>query len=177
MIGAYSFKTKIGIMALAWELDKILSVQMPEANKEELLVVLRARFKKPELNWAKNTPIFVIELAEKIQLHLSGTPQKFSLKQLNMDQFAPFHKRVYENTIRIPNGKVLTYGEIAKNAGSPKAFRAVGQAMAKNPFPLVIPCHRVVGSTGGLVGYSAHGGTITKKKILEIENCDQPNRS
>ena len=157
-------------MALTWAEDKILSVQMPEDTKEALLQSMRKRFDLADLKWESKAPNFVAELAEKIHLHLSGKPQKFSLKFLQMEQFAPFHKKVYENTIRIPNGKVLTYGELAKNAGSPKAFRAVGQAMAKNPFPIVIPCHRVVGSSGGLVGYAAPGGTVTKQKILEIES-------
>lgn len=177
MIHAHSFKTSIGMMALTWQDNKILTVQMPEVNKEVLLEKIRARFKRPEIKWCKEAPEFISKMEEKIAKHLSGNPQNFTLKDLNLAATAPFHKKVYENTIRIPAGKVLTYGELAKNAGSPKAFRAVGQAMARNPFPIVIPCHRVLGSTGSLVGYSAHGGTITKKRILEIESCDSTNKS
>lgn len=172
MILAYTFKTKIGSMAIAWEGNKIVAVNMPEKSSAILLEKIRERFSAPELRWSKNAPEFISITAEKITKHLDGNPQKFSLKDLELEKTAPFHKKVYENTLRVPAGTVLTYGELAKKAGSPKASRAVGQAMAKNPFPIIIPCHRVVGGSGKLVGYSAHGGIETKKKILEIESSD-----
>lgn len=80
-----------------------------------------------------------------------------------------FRDKVYEVTHAIPKGKVATYGQIAKLAGNPKAARAVGLLMAKNPDLSTIPCHRVVGSDGSLTGYSGEGGLIKKKKMLEKE--------
>lgn len=170
MIQAYAFKTELGSMALSWSEGKISAIFMPEKNSVELLEQVRKKISVPNLRWEKNPPRFVLEMAKKITKHLMGETQLFSLDSLNLDGTPRFHRKVYEQTIKIPNGKVYTYGELAKKAGSPKAFRAVGQAMAKNPYPIVIPCHRVVGSSGKLVGYSAPGGTETKKKILAIES-------
>jgi O-6-methylguanine DNA methyltransferase len=82
---------------------------------------------------------------------------------------APFEREVLDLLRTIPPGEVVTYGELAKRLGRPKAARAVGQACAKNPAVIVVPCHRVVPSTGGLGNYSAPGGTETKRKLLERE--------
>ena len=81
----------------------------------------------------------------------------------------PFHKKVLEELARIPAGKVLSYGELAAKCGSPKAARAVGQVMAKNPWPLVYPCHRVLASGGKLGGYGP--GLEMKKWLLELEGA------
>jgi O-6-methylguanine DNA methyltransferase len=80
-----------------------------------------------------------------------------------------FRDRVYEMTRKIPKGKVATYGQIARLAGNPKAVRAVGMCMKKNPFAPRVPCHRVVGSDGRLVGYSSGKGVSTKKSMLRKE--------
>lgn len=80
-----------------------------------------------------------------------------------------FKERVYQITKRVPKGKVATYGQIARLAGSPKAARAVGAFMKKNPYAPTVPCHRVVGSDGSLTGFSGGKGIITKKKMLVSE--------
>jgi len=80
-----------------------------------------------------------------------------------------FMQRCWALTSRIPAGKVITYGELASAAGSPRAARAAGQAMASNPYAPGIPCHRVVASTGDLTGYSGAGGTTRKQKLLREE--------
>ncbi len=79
-----------------------------------------------------------------------------------------FQISVWKKIAEIPAGQTLTYSEIAKSIGNPKAFRAVANACGQNPFPIVIPCHRVVRSDGGLGGYSGQGGT--KKKLALLEN-------
>ena len=80
-----------------------------------------------------------------------------------------FQQRVVKIVRAIPRGKTLTYGEVAKLAGSPGAARAVGTVMSTNPVPILVPCHRVVGSAGGLGGFSAAGGVRTKQWMLDIE--------
>lgn len=80
-----------------------------------------------------------------------------------------FRNRVFAQTRRIPRGKVATYGQIAKLAGNPRAFRAVGMCMKTNPDAPRIPCHRVVAADGSLTGYSAAGGISTKKSLLLSE--------
>lgn len=86
-----------------------------------------------------------------------------------LEDVPPFHRRVYKALCKIPAGKTVTYAELARLAGSPGAARAVGQAMAKNPYPVKIPCHRVVASNGGLGGYSGRGGLTAKRKLLKQE--------
>ncbi len=81
----------------------------------------------------------------------------------------PFHRKVYKALCKVPAGTTITYAELAKRAGSPGAARAVGQAMAKNPFPIVIPCHRVIASNGKLGGYSGRGGVAAKRALLARE--------
>ena len=91
--------------------------------------------------------------------------------ELDLDDIGPFERSVYEVTRAIPPGETLTYGEVARRIGEPGAARAVGQALGANPLPIVIPCHRVLGAGGQLVGFSANGGTETKRRMLLIEGA------
>lgn len=87
---------------------------------------------------------------------------------LDLDGLTPFQVSVLEATRRIPMGSVMTYGEVAAAIGNPRSVRAVGQALGRNPVPIVIPCHRVV-AAGGLGGFSGGGGTGSKKRLLLFE--------
>jgi methylated-DNA-[protein]-cysteine S-methyltransferase len=155
-------------MALAWQGGKVIATRLPDTSPEKLLADLRVAL--GEVVEGRNPPAFVRRLAEQIQTHLAGEPQAFSLHDFALDSISPFFRKVYECANRIPSGAVRTYGELAKEAGSPKAARAVGQAMARNPFPLVVPCHRVLGGANALVGFSAPGGLKTKSLLLEMES-------
>jgi len=93
----------------------------------------------------------------------------WSLDHLDWTGVSEFHREVLKLCHAIPVGETLTYGQLAKLAGSPHAARAVGGAMARNRWPLIIPCHRVVGSSGKLTGYSGEGGLKTKHRLLEHE--------
>lgn len=93
-----------------------------------------------------------------------GNLSKLKVKLIGTE----FQKKVWSQIRHIPPGKVMTYGEVARLVGSPGAARAVGSAMKSNRLPILVPCHRVV-SSGGLGGYSAHGGLRTKKKLLHVE--------
>ena len=83
----------------------------------------------------------------------------------------PFARKVYDAAREIPIGKTSTYGELAKKLGQPKAVRAVGRALGRNPIPLIIPCHRVLAADGKPGGFSAHGGAATKLKLLALEGA------
>ena len=91
-----------------------------------------------------------------------------------MKIYPPFYQAVWKACARIPKGQVRTYGWIAKEIGKPKAARAVGMALGKNPFAPVIPCHRVVGADGRLTGYSAAGGIAKKRRMLKAEGVPLP---
>jgi O-6-methylguanine DNA methyltransferase len=88
-----------------------------------------------------------------------------------MDDYPPFYQAVWKACAEIPKGQVRTYGWIARRIGKPKAARAVGQALGRNPFAPTVPCHRVVGADGRLTGFSAPGGVAAKRRLLEKEGA------
>ncbi len=109
-------------------------------------------------------------LREQCEAFAAGKKVKFPKVPLDRDRpLTEFQQRVVDIVRAIPSGETLTYGQVAELAGSPGAARAVGSVMAKNPVPILIPCHRVVGSSGCLGGFSAPGGVETKRKLLEAE--------
>jgi methylated-DNA-[protein]-cysteine S-methyltransferase len=105
-------------------------------------------------------------LIEKLQRYFNGEPIDFD-EPLDPSIGTEFQRRVWSITRAIPRGWTRTYGEIAREAGSPRAARAVGQSMARNPWPVIVPCHRVVGSDGSLTGFG--GGLKMKRGMLEME--------
>lgn len=106
-------------------------------------------------------------VTQQLHLYLDGVPVAFDVK-LDLAG-TPFQKRVWNAIAAIPFGKTLTYGEIAAQIGSPNGFRAVGGATGRNPVPIIIPCHRVMGAHGALTGFSAPDGINLKKKLLKLE--------
>jgi methylated-DNA-[protein]-cysteine S-methyltransferase len=102
---------------------------------------------------------------------LRGEPRDLSGVELDMQGVPPFHRRVYEVARGIPAGSTLSYGEVAARLGSPGSARAVGQALGRNPFAIVVPCHRVLAAGGRIGGFSANGGARTKLRLLEIEGA------
>ena len=163
-------KTKIGTIALIWNSEqKILALQLPESSEANLKRKMEQKF--PLVQWKQRSlPAKVAGLIVDIKNHFLGKPLHFPFDYLESSRMSPFFRKVYESAHRIPSGTVVTYQELAKKAGSPKASRAVGQAMARNPLPLLIPCHRVVGHNKKLVGFSAHGGISTKEQLLSLES-------
>jgi methylated-DNA-[protein]-cysteine S-methyltransferase len=103
-----------------------------------------------------------------LSAYFNGERVTFDL-QLDMTRFTPFQQKVYASVIDIPYGVIRSYGEVAISIGRPAAARSVGAAMAANPLPVIIPCHRVVGTSGSLCGYSAAGGIDSKKWLLRME--------
>lgn len=116
-------------------------------------------------------------LASALEEYFAGGELDFPMGHLDWTGTPVFHRQVLERCARIPRGELMTYGELAAAVGSPAASRAVGQAMARNRWPLIVPCHRVVGSTGKLTGYSGMGGTATKQWLLDLEGASVTKRS
>jgi methylated-DNA-[protein]-cysteine S-methyltransferase len=110
------------------------------------------------------------EVMQQVYEYLNGDRTHFDLS-VDLSQVSEFQKGVLLTTLEIPHGQIVTYGEIAKRLGNPKAARAVGQALGHNPIPIVIPCHRVIASNGSLGGYSAGGGLESKAKLLSLEGA------
>ena len=108
-------------------------------------------------------------LVARLKVFAAGTPVDFLDVEIDTAEMTRFQRRVTRCCRAIPYGKTLTYGELAAKAGSPRAARAVGNCMAANRFPLIVPCHRVVGAGGRLGAFSAPGGTRTKRRLLALE--------
>jgi methylated-DNA-[protein]-cysteine S-methyltransferase len=109
------------------------------------------------------------ELAKRIEDFFETGQLSWPTKWIDWSDVSAFDQVVLKLCMKIPSGKTMTYGQLAERAGSPLAARAVGGCMGRNRWPLLIPCHRVVGSSGKLTGYSGRGGTDTKRWLLEHE--------
>lgn len=106
------------------------------------------------------------DIKKQLREYFYNKRKSFTAK-LDIGYLRPFTKKVLREASKIPYGRIATYGQLARKAGAPDASRAVGQVMAKNPIPIVIPCHRVIGSDGNLTGFG--GGLGLKKRLLERE--------
>lgn len=164
------FDTAIGKCALAFSDSGITCVQLPEKNAAQTLARLQQRFRA--VPWKKSAPPpMVAKAIARLTSHLAGKAADLSSIKLDLENVPPFHRKVYEAARLVPPGRTVSYAELADRAGSPRASRAVGQAMAKNPCPLVVPCHRVLGADGAAVGFSAFGGCDLKQRLLEMEGA------
>ena len=160
------FDTPVGRCGLVWGERGIVGLQLPEGNDDKARARVARRF--PSAAEGQPTP----EIRKAIDLIvtlLEGKSADLSGIALDMHRVADFEQRVYAIARKIPPGKTLTYGDIATKLGDKLAARDVGQAMGKNPFPIVVPCHRVVAASGKLGGFSANGGVKTKLRLLAIE--------
>ena len=112
-----------------------------------------------------------IKAAQQLERYFQGDLQQFDLL-VDISKRTPFQQQVLLQAAQIPYGSVTTYGAIAKKVGSPRAARAVGGALGANPIPIIIPCHRVLASTGALTGFSGAGGILMKENLLTLEGVD-----
>jgi methylated-DNA-[protein]-cysteine S-methyltransferase len=166
MFGYAIFDTAVGRCGVAWGPDGIVSVQLPEsreaATRARLLACHPGAVEAPP-------PADVQRGIDDITALLRGEARDCAGLRLDMQGVPDFHRRVYEIARTIGPGATATYGEIATRLGSRGLARAVGQALGRNPFPLVVPCHRVLAAGGRVGGFSAPGGIITKLRLLAIE--------
>jgi methylated-DNA-[protein]-cysteine S-methyltransferase len=112
----------------------------------------------------------IASASQQLRAYLNGQQTGFDLP-VDLSPLTDFQRLVLHITQQIPRGQVVTYGEIARRIGNPKSVRAVGQALGRNPIPIVIPCHRVIASDGSMGGYSGGGGIGTKIKLLQLEGA------
>lgn len=110
-----------------------------------------------------------LQLQQKINAYFQGTCVDFSDVRFDLSHLTPFARRVLLACRKVKYGHTATYSRLAQMAGSPAAARAVGNILAKNPLPLIIPCHRIIRSDGQLGGFSAHQGTKLKQKLINLE--------
>lgn len=162
------FDTAVGACGIAWNASAVTGVQLPDLTRE----ATRARMARRYGEAAEATPpAFVEAVIGRIRDLLRGGRDDLADVALDLDGLPAFHRRVYDITRAIPPGETLTYGEVAARLGEPGAARAVGHALGRNPFPIIIPCHRVLAADGRMHGFSAPGGTTTKRRLLAIEGA------
>ena len=160
------FDTVIGRCGIAWGGRGVVGVQLPEKRDLETRARLLQRFPGGHESAA---PPEVQRAVDDITALLRGEATDLSGVRLDMEGLSPFHRRVYEAARTIPSGTTFSYGDIAAQLGAPGAARAVGQALGRNPFAIVVPCHRVLAAGGKIGGFSANGGAATKLRLLSIE--------
>ncbi len=166
------FETSLGCCGIAWRESSDSNIppavalfQLPEATPQltEERIALESGGRRSE------PPPEIVRVIDKVQKHLAGDPQDFRDIVLDLEKMGSFAQDVYAAARDIPAGQTRTYGDIAKALNRPNAARAVGQTLGKNPIALIIPCHRVLAAGGKPGGFSAHGGQVTKAKMLAIE--------
>lgn len=162
------FDTAIGNCAIAWSEAGICGVQLPEADTPQTRERMRRRF--PGAQEAAPTGD-ALAAVSGVTAMLRGQAHDFSKLVLDMRGVPAFHQRVYALALGIAPGQTLTYGELAARLGEPGAARAVGQALGRNPFAPVVPCHRVLAAGDKPGGFSAGGGVRTKLRLLIIEGA------
>lgn len=163
------FETAIGPCGIAWGEHGLLATQLPGHGERDTRSWLTRR--RPDLAETTFPPPDVQDAMERIAAHLRGESADLSSIALDMNGLPALNRKVYEIARAIPSGRTRTYGEIASEVGELGDARAVGQALGQNPFPIVIPCHRVLAANGKAGGFSAPGSVVTKFKLLEIEGA------
>jgi methylated-DNA-[protein]-cysteine S-methyltransferase len=127
------------------------------------------RAERPQEHWRKDNAPFA-EAIRQLRAYFQGELKNFDLPL--SPEGTEFQLRVWKNLCEIPYGETISYGQLAQRIGNPKASRAVGLANGSNPIPIIIPCHRVIGSNGSLTGYG--GGLSNKKMLLALESSQRP---
>jgi len=171
MYGFTFFDTALGRCAIAWGERGIAAIELPASQDEATLRRLRRAL--PGVREQPPTPAVADAIGAIVRL-FEGEPDDLATIVLDMDEVPEFHRRVYDLARTIPPGETLSYGEVASRLGEPGAAQAVGRALARNPFPIVVPCHRVLAANGALHGFSAPGGLDTKRRMLAIEGAGAP---
>ena len=166
------FDTAIGRCGIAWGHAGIVGVQLPEAREIETRKRLFQLY--PDAREARPVPNIEVAI-EGIAALLHGETSDLSDVTLDMTGMQFFNQRVYEVTRRIPRGQTLTYDEVAAKMGVPSAGRPVAQAIARNPFVIIVPCHRVLEADGYADKMSPHGGVISQRRLLSIEGVGNPS--
>jgi methylated-DNA-[protein]-cysteine S-methyltransferase len=165
--GVVLFDTSIGRCGIGWGERGVVTVQLPGATD----AATRSRARRFVTGGEGVAPAVVVEAIRGIRALLDGEPVDLGFVELDLDGVPDFQRRVYEVARTIPRGRTMTYGEVASRLGEPGSARAVGQALGRNPFAIVVPCHRVLAAGGKLGGFSARGGVSTKRRLLALEGA------
>lgn len=155
------FPTALGTCRVLWHDDRLTGFRLPDAEPAA-----------PRSNADEPPPPWVAAIIVRVQRHLQGDLQDFADVPYAFTQVGEFAARVYRALLAIKPGQTCSYGDLARALGQPPAAsRAVGHALGANPWPLLVPCHRVVAADGHMTGFSAPGGVGTKLRLLALEGA------
>jgi methylated-DNA-[protein]-cysteine S-methyltransferase len=168
MPGFALFETAIGACGIVWSNRGIVGVQLPEGSERATRLRLGRRF--PAAGEA-SPPARVRQTIDDIVALLSGERRDLRAAILDSDAVPDFNRRVYDLARTIPPGSTWSYGELALRLGDRNLARDVAQSLGQNPFPIIVPCHRVMAAGGKSGGFSAPGGVRTKLRLLSIERA------
>ena len=149
--------TLLGTFDMAWSEQGIRRIQLPGNSTEESFSIEGSQ------------PPFIRDLCERLTVWARGFPTEFQDIPLDLPDISPFARAVYNAVRTLSYGRTSTYGRVASAIGRPGSARAVGAALGANPTPIVVPCHRILGASGALIGFSAPGGLRTKQTLLDLE--------
>ena len=155
------FSTKMGWVAVLASGKGLVSTSLPHSSLEGALAEIGDGIKD-----TANHPQRFKDITKRLRAYFAGQPVSFP-DEVDYTSVPPFRQKVWQAARRIPYGETRSYKWLAEQAGKPGAARAAGQAMAKNRLPVIVPCHRVIGSGGDIGGFS--GGIDIKKRLLQLE--------
>lgn len=163
------FETEMGWVAVVGNDNGVVRMSLPELIVEQAYDHVR-----PEIEHADLDPEALADVREKVQAYCAGRRADLTDVVIDMSKMSPFFKRAREACRSIPSGETRTYAWLAEQAGNVRAARGAGQAMAKNPVALLVPCHRVIGSDGELHGFGGGVGIPMKERLLRLESSQVP---
>ncbi|MBN1589110.1 MAG: methylated-DNA--[protein]-cysteine S-methyltransferase [Pirellulales bacterium] len=159
-----AFETRLGWIALAADAETVFQLTLAHSTRDEAIAAIRSEW-AAELRPTEACGTLV----ERIYDYVLGRPDTFQDVSVDTGYLTPLGRRVFDRCRCIPHGQTRTYGEVAAEAGHARAARAVGQFLASNRTPILVPCHRVVAAGGRLGGFTAPGGVLLKRRLLQIE--------
>jgi O-6-methylguanine DNA methyltransferase len=161
-----TFESALGWLGIAYSPAGLAGVILPCSSAEDVQQAVWAQFPEARPAPAEDAPDRIVK---QLQRYAAGERVTFHVA-LDWSQHTPFRQSVWRTTLGIPYGETRSYQWVAQEIGRPRAARAVGQALAANPMPIVVPCHRVLASDGGLAGFG--GGLDMKRRLLALEQAD-----
>jgi len=174
--GCRVIETALGWIGLAWSGEGIVRVRLPDHDKATTLSRLPRGLPGASAISCEETlqPTFVNDAIDRLQRFAAGEKVGFSDLPIDLEDIDDFRRDIYAAARRLAHGETVTYGELASLAGHPGLARETGQALGRNPVPIIVPCHRIVAAGGLIGGFSAPGGSNTKRRLLEMEGALLP---
>ena len=162
------FDVPFGACGIAWSQQGVTRFQLPEGDRGALEARMRPGARK---EWKAELPRPAAYAVAKLKRYFNGEEVDFSDLPLDLSNCSSFHKAVYDAARLVGWGETASYGELARKVGSPRAPRAVGHALSKNPIAIIVPCHRILAAGAKIGGFSAHGGVALKERLLALEGA------